>query len=76
MARALTPPPEPALKDFLDEVVVPILVERFLRDRRREETPAPGEMEGTVTRDGNVAGGDRSVRDTGQLYPFPVAVGP
>ena len=30
MARPPTPLPEPALKAFLDEVVVPILVERFL----------------------------------------------
>ena len=32
MARVATPPPEPALRNFLDEVVVPLLVERFLRE--------------------------------------------
>ena len=53
-------PPEPALKDFLDEVVVPILVARFLREhaahaaeRAREES-----LTGSEHRDGeNVAAG-------------------
>ena len=31
MARVATPPPEPALRNLLDEVIVPLLVERFLR---------------------------------------------
>jgi len=33
MTRVPTSPPAPALRDFLDEVVVPLLVERFLRER-------------------------------------------
>ena len=33
MARVATPPPEPALRNLLDEVIVPLLVERFLRER-------------------------------------------
>ena len=32
MTRVPTPPPAPALKGFLDEVIVPILVVRFLRE--------------------------------------------
>ena len=33
MTPVVTRPPEPALKAFLDEVVVPLLVARFLRER-------------------------------------------
>ena len=33
MTRVPTSPPAPPLRDFLDEVVVPLLVERFLRER-------------------------------------------
>jgi len=32
MLEARVSPPEPALRSFLDEVVVPLLVERFLRE--------------------------------------------
>ena len=32
MTRVPTPPPEPALRNLLDEVIVPLLVERFLRE--------------------------------------------
>ena len=32
MTRVPTSPPAPALRNFIDEVVVPLLVERFLRE--------------------------------------------
>ena len=40
MARVPTPVPDLALKVFLDEVVIPILVERFLRERRVRRSEA------------------------------------
>jgi len=42
MAPACPPPPEPALRAFLDEVVVPILVERFLREHAGQRWSASG----------------------------------
>jgi hypothetical protein len=38
MTRFPTPPPEPALKAFLDEVVIPLLVARFLREHAAAAT--------------------------------------
>ncbi len=34
MLKVTTSPPAPALRNFLDEVVVPLLVERFLREHQ------------------------------------------
>ena len=48
MLKVPTPPPEHALKAFLDEVVIPILVERFLRERA-VATLGCGENDRTVS---------------------------
>ena len=46
MARLPTSPPEPALKALLDEVIVPILVARFLREHAAAdpERERPGDV--------------------------------
>ena len=45
MTRVPTPPSEPALRNFLDEVVIHILVERFLREHAaaNPERERPGD---------------------------------
>jgi len=46
MLEARVSPPEPALRSFLDEVVVPLLVERFLREHAAAdpERARPGDV--------------------------------
>ena len=46
MARVATPPPASALKAFLDEVVVPLLVERFLREHAAADPERERQVDG------------------------------
>jgi hypothetical protein len=78
MARVPTSLPEAPLKAFIDEVVVPILVERFVRENRGTGAASPTERDGSTkgiaaTRQGvsyNVP-----LRDGTHPSPFSVIAG-
>jgi hypothetical protein len=79
MALFLTPPLEPALRDFLDEVVVPILVERFLHKHRATHDGSATEGSDSITPDR----GERAtvsqnlpLRNANETASIPVIVGP
>jgi hypothetical protein len=46
MTAMRTPLPEPALKAFLDEVVVPLLVARLMREREASVSESESDAEG------------------------------
>jgi hypothetical protein len=79
MTRVVTPPPATALRAFLDEVVVPILVERFLREHGPEGvvgTVNDGVSAVLVTKENEVVSENVALRNDAPSSPFSGVVAP
>lgn len=64
------------MRAFLDEVVVPILAQRFLRERTRADASGVAQRLGTATGERNVAGERCPSRNTELPRPFPASAEP